>query len=573
MMMIKNTRQLTSLIIGSLLLLLSFYHSSLANSLTFRAEVNDGSLDELRDSRDNKLPTQSSHVLSGQSVTSGARSSYQLAPFGDSLNLFNLFNVFRGSESQLIDERGNFIAFDKSGIANNEKVSYETHSFHSQTPSSQLDYNDLAQILIEKLNFNREKAPVKSSKSPTGPVLVIPGYGGSRLEARLDKPTVSRYFCDHKSDWFDIWVNVKLLLPYMIDCLIDNMRLEYDEITNTTRNTAGVEIRVKNSTQISSVAYLHDLPISGFAYFAPIIDQLVESSGYIAEENIRGAPYDFRKAPDELQSYFQQVRETSEQMYKDNNNKPVTYICHSMGCNNMLYFFQRQPKAWKDTHVKRLISIAAPWGGSISAMRAAALGDNLGMPYLFSESKLIHVQRSLPSTMYLFPHQTAFGDVPLITSNVGKRYHYEEINSTNDTASESSSSDRKYYMANDFKQFFDDIDHPDGYKMWLNTKDLLGSLEAPQVELWCIVGRGLKTLGRLEYMGEFPHSTSQELYDDGDGTVNLQSGNFCLKWIEQQDKPVYYKEFNSGHMEILKDAQVVNFINRIVMDEIHDSTK
>lgn len=401
------------------------------------------------------------------------------------------------------------------------------------------------------------------------PVILLPGYGGSRLEAKWDKTQVEHYFCDSHSDWTDIWVNVKLLLPYMIDCLIENMRLEFDHATNTTHNTNGVDVRVKDADTITSVEYLNNLRISSFAYFAPIIRKLIMGLGYKREINIRGAPYDFRKAPNELKDYFVQLRETSDQIYKRNNNQPITYICHSMGCNNILYFLQRQTQEWKDEHVKRVISIAAPWAGSLSALRAAALGDNLGMPYLFDETKLIRVQRSLPSTIYLFPHQKAFPDAPLIRSNVGPSPSKldDSKTSSNNSSIRTTKTTLRTYMADDYKEFFDAIKHPDGYQMWLNTKDLLGNLEAPGVEVWCLVGRGQKTLGRMEYEGEFPNSQSDEFYDDGDGTVTLQSAKYCAEWAKEQSQPIYIKEFGISHMEILKDAQVTKYIERILDEE------
>lgn len=521
------------------------------------------------------------------SSSSGARSVYPLAAIGstisDSFNLINLFNVFRGYKSKLVDEYGNLIPLD-------QEVSSQVLPSSAQSPfiSNLNKNNDLTNKLIStSKNKNQGAEGVISS-----PVILVPGYGGSRLEARLDKPSVVRYFCDLKSDWTDIWVNVKLLLPYMIDCLIDNMRLEFDHKTNTTKNTAGVEIRVKNATQISSVEYLHNLPLTGFAYFAPISDKLVDSLGYQRELSIHGAPYDFRKAPNELGEYFKQLKGTTEKVFEKNQRKPATFICHSMGCNNMLYFFHHQSQDWKDTYVKRLISIAAPWGGSLSALRATALGDDLGMPYLFSESKLILVQRSLPSTIYLFPHKEAFPNVPLIRANVeptqaalsiGSEKSIGSCNSahqancslqTNSIIDVDQSNQEKVYRADDYKQFFDDINHPDGYQMWLNTKDLLGSLEAPGVEVWCVVGRGLKTLGRMEYTGEFPDSPSLELYDDGDGTVSMQSASYCRKWSKKQKQPVYYKEFDASHMEILKDARVLDYVQRIVDDnEILSETR
>ena len=47
---------------------------------------------------------------------------------------------------------------------------------------------------------------------------LVPGDGGSRIEARLNKTWVPHYFCYKKSDWFELWLNVHYLAPEAIDC-------------------------------------------------------------------------------------------------------------------------------------------------------------------------------------------------------------------------------------------------------------------------------------------------------------------------------------------------------------------
>ena len=43
------------------------------------------------------------------------------------------------------------------------------------------------------------------------PIVFIPGDGGSQLEAKLtDAGSPPGYNCDSNSDWFRIWLNVKV---------------------------------------------------------------------------------------------------------------------------------------------------------------------------------------------------------------------------------------------------------------------------------------------------------------------------------------------------------------------------
>lgn len=53
---------------------------------------------------------------------------------------------------------------------------------------------------------------------------LVPGDGGSQFEARLDKPSVVHRYCVRKADWFELWLNLELLAPYVFDCFIDNMK-------------------------------------------------------------------------------------------------------------------------------------------------------------------------------------------------------------------------------------------------------------------------------------------------------------------------------------------------------------
>lgn len=566
-------------------------------------------------------------VFSGDPVESGARSAYQLAPFGEGFGFADLFSLFGHQQETKQQQSGDGFPFQlsenliSSGLVDDQTpviVGANNNNNKNQKSSTarRLNLGAWNRILLA----NRKVSPssggggeeTKLNQSRAGaieglasPIILVPGYGGSRLEAKLDKPSSVHYFCDSKTEnWNDLWINVKQLLPYMIDCLIDNMRLEFDPSTNQTRNPAGVDIRVKNGSQVASVEYLNNLQISGFAYFAPIIEQLSEGKlGYERELSIRAAPYDFRKAPNELGDYFDNLKESSEQLVRDRAGQRVTFICHSMGCNNMLYFLHRQTDQWKAKHVRRLISVAAPWAGSVSAMRAAAVGDDLGMPYLFSESKLLLVQRSLPSTIFLFPHKQAYAGIPLVRTQVAdiaesipkkltdsseqqqstnsdiknpaqpnddlvRSSKSVEKSSNNEFKHQSMKKQQSVYTADDFKQFFEDINHLDGYRMWLNTKDLLGSLEAPGVEVWCLVGVGKQTLARIDYVGDFPTSASQELYDDGDGTVTIQSADYCKKWSQEQQQPVYYRQFESDHLAILKNDNVLRYIERILESDL-----
>lgn len=135
------------------------------------------------------------------------------------------------------------------------------------------------------------------------PVILIPGDGGSQIEAKLNKTNVVHYICQKTTtNYFNIWLNLELLVPLVIDCWIDNIRLIYDNVTRTTKNPDGVYTRVPGFGGTETVEWLDPSHASTGAYFKDIANALV-SLGYTRNVSIKGAPYDFRKAPSKYLNY------------------------------------------------------------------------------------------------------------------------------------------------------------------------------------------------------------------------------------------------------------------------------
>lgn len=76
------------------------------------------------------------------------------------------------------------------------------------------------------------------------------------MDARWNKPSTVHIICDKKSDWYNVWLNLELLAPLIIDCWIDNVKLYYDNDTRLTSNSAGVETRVPGWGDSETVMWL-----------------------------------------------------------------------------------------------------------------------------------------------------------------------------------------------------------------------------------------------------------------------------------------------------------------------------
>lgn len=379
---------------------------------------------------------------------------------------------------------------------------------------------------------------------PIQPVVFIPGDGGSQLEAKLNKTTRVHYICDLTSDWYDLWLNVHLLAPFAFDCLVDNMRLVYDNKTKLTINSPGVQIRPVNFGSLASVANLDLVKLPGTSYFEKIIATLEQEHGMIRDLEMVGAPFDFRKAPNELAQFFEDLKSLIESTFVKNAYRPVNLICHSMGCLNSLYLLNRQPKNWKDIFVRRLIALAAPWDGSFKAISAMLFGDNLGVP-LLNKEKLQSLQSSFPSLMYLFPQAPTFGNGRVLVQTPTLNYTLENL-----------------------EHLFEATGLLDQRDMWKIVNPIATELYAPDVELWCLYGSGKETSSQIIFEGPLGEGKYKEILGDGDGTVNLESSRACEQFSSKQSKPVFIREFPGvDHIDILRGNDAADFIsNHILRD-------
>ncbi|CAH1400261.1 unnamed protein product [Nezara viridula] len=374
------------------------------------------------------------------------------------------------------------------------------------------------------------------------PVILVPGLGGSQLEAQLNKPTVKHSFCNSITNrFFNLWLDVKQLLPVVIDCWIDNIRLNYDDFSNHTYNQPGVKIRVSDFGNPKVVEYLDSkswFPVEGYLN---VLTKAIVDLGYTRSKNLYAAPYDFRKGPSELGNWFEELEELIENAYR-NNTSSVILIGHSMGGLLIHKFLINKSQIWKDKYIKAFISLSTPFGGSMKALKVFASGDDLGV-FLLRPAILREVLSTMPSMAYLLPVKKIWGDEILVTTN------------------------EKNYTLDDLEQFFIDIGNPTGWKMYLNEREYATELGPPGVEVRCFYGEGSATIKRLIYGSNgFRRSPLLE-FEDGDGTASLRSLEYCKKWITQQKERVQTKVFDEiDHMGVIQDNLALESIVRAVRE-------
>jgi len=363
--------------------------------------------------------------------------------------------------------------------------------------------------------------------------------------AKLDKPTTVSYLCEQKSDWFFLWLDPIQLMPLLINCWSDNIRLVYDNATHTTSNSPGVQIKFPNFGNTTPVEYL-DVGRSDYAmYFGKMVETLVRSLGYRRGENLFGAPYDFRKAANEHQKFFSDFKALIEDAYEKNGGTRVVIVTHSMGSPMTHYFLVNQVSAeWKAKYVRAFVSLSGVFGGTVRAMKVFAVGDNLGN-YFVSQNALRFEQRGNPSLAWLMPSPDLWAEDEVLVQSAN-------VNVT----------------LNNFDDFYDwmGLANDDGKMMRHDVLPLSKGIKAPGVEVFCWHGVNVSTVEKLVY-STFPTSSPEFEMGDGDGTVNRRSMEACLRWKGEQDQPVHHKTFwGIDHAQMIKGDIPSNSLKHLIAD-------
>lgn len=396
---------------------------------------------------------------------------------------------------------------------------------------------------IENLHKKLRRRYDERFEKRLSPVIFVPGDGGSQMDAIINKKNSVHFYCQKSSStYFNIWLNKELLVPFVIDCWIDNIRLEYNNITRKTQNSPGVETRIPGFGLSETVEWIDPSHASEGAYFVNIGNALVQN-GYKRDLSVRGAPYDFRKAPNENKEWFIKLKHLVEETYTLNDNTPITFIAHSMGGPMTLLFLQMQSQEWKDQYIRRIISLAGAWGGSVKALKCFAVGDDLGA-FALSGDKMRAEQITNPSLAWLMPNPLLWKPNEVMVRSLTRTYTMAEL-----------------------KDFFQDLDYMNGWEMRQDTLEYSLNFTAPGVELHCLFGSGFNTVESLNYEKTYDFSGKPTLvYGDGDGTVNRRSLEACRHWSSQQKQPIFMREFpGADHMTILANLSVLDTIIKVLM--------
>ncbi|XP_018644328.1 phosphatidylcholine-sterol acyltransferase (lecithin-cholesterol acyltransferase)/ Phospholipase A [Schistosoma mansoni] len=363
---------------------------------------------------------------------------------------------------------------------------------------------------------------------------MIPGTAGCQAFAVLKN--------DPDNKTLPVWLNLELFA--FIKHFTKYFKLQYDPKTGRSYDAEGVDIVFPGWGETWSIENLDKTPNMFSKYFGSLVYVLRKDPFYVSNFTMRGAPYDFRKAPNENYGLFDKLKALIEETYENAKQRPVVLLPHSMGCLYAQWFLKKCEIPWKKKYIKSLVFSSCPFGGSVKTVKVEASGDNFGV-FLRSPLSFRHVQRSMPSLTFLFPDSRLWpSSEPLIITPT-----------TN-------------YSSADYERFFKDINYTIGYQMWKDTHSLVDGLEMPTGidDIHCIHGSHLSTTEKIAYSAPsffysgFPDQVPLLIPGDGDGTVGIRSLEYCKNWPGIK----HYVLPGAEHVRILSDIRHINIILKIL---------
>ena len=231
-------------------------------------------------------------------------------------------------------------------------------------------------------------------------------------------------------------------------------------------------------------------------------------------------------------------------MYEDNDNTKVTLVVISMGGPVSHYFLtQVVNQEWKDTYIHAYISLGAAWAGASSTL-LAILTPPLNSTFLFypieaQTEELRTIIRNYPSYYFLLPRRISPLDNTVIVSTPTQNY-----------------------TVNDYQQLYMDAGYPEGYTRFL--AEVNTEFPAPNVPTYCFYGLGIPTPETFVYGEGFPDTQPLIANGEGDGLINRNSLEVCLRWTNS-GYPFTAAVFPGVlHGTELNDQNVLELIGRIV---------
>ncbi|KAJ5076293.1 group xv phospholipase a2 [Anaeramoeba ignava] len=373
------------------------------------------------------------------------------------------------------------------------------------------------------------------------PIIILPGLGGSRIEAKLENFDSNHWFCKENKDWFSTWLNIEVLVPEIIECFNEYFSFEYDPETRYSYDKKGASTRpITGSKGLENLDPTLSF-IEAIAYFAKMLEKL-RTFGYQEGKTLFPITYDWRLSPRNLTELFELVKYTIEYASEINSGSKVHLISHSMGCFISTLFFAQQTQEWKDRYIATWIPLSPPMGGVMDSLIGLFYGINFGIP-IVTGSEVLSMERTFPSLYFFVPH-SPYWTKPVVTTPT-KEY---------------------YPTLQDIHQLLSDLDFPQSSHDMLDDNWDDGSvLTAPGVPTFFQIGSGLNTPIQIQYSDHLGGDYNI-IQADGDGCTPSEVMTIaCEEWPKQQTQTVEcFIWGGAGHGDTVSDDVIIEEVIRIL---------
>eukprot|EP00731_Ephydatia_muelleri_P025543 Em0017g626a len=375
--------------------------------------------------------------------------------------------------------------------------------------------------------------------------------------------------------WKGLWMHSRLITHHK------DIKLEYDQASNTYHNQSGIGIKAVGFGVTCRVEYLFASGnekecgprIKRSEYLHHFVEYFVKNFGYERDRTIRAAPYDFRMTPEhhEQRGYYSSLKKLVEEMYEDGGNTKVTLVVHSMGAPVTLYFLNNVvDQDWKDTYIHAFVPLAGAWSGGNAVLRSLISGMTLKelIPVDLSGTP-DHVSRGGRTQVIENSFRGLLDQVPKLTKDVVRTLPGVLLMLPNATVWKDKvlvKTDSRDYTASDYEALFTDADYPLGFTMYSNgITGINAGYPAPNVPVYCFYGTGIPTEESFYYNNGFEESPIITT-GPGDGTVNDLSSEVCLEWAGGAQQQHFESRNFEGvhHNKIVTHPEVLEAVKDIV---------
>lgn len=134
---------------------------------------------------------------------------------------------------------------------------------------------------------------------------------------------------------------------------------------------------------------------------------------------------------------------------------------------------------------------------------------------------------------------------------------------------------------------FRDLGVPNAWEVTLDNEEYRLDTRPPGVEFYCLYGGNLKTLTgwewftlgsnkfdilRIWFHNRLKYDTivtangnPESIFGDGDGSINLQSLEGCLRWRDAQNQEFHYQKFSGvSHARMASDERILDYLKKIL---------